>query len=274
MAQQRFHRALIGLTALSALVLSGCAAQDGTTSTVSSSDRSSEAASTEAAPHWGYEGEGAPEHWGSLATDYASCGTGQEQSPINLAGATPADLDDVDFAYVPSAGEVLNNGHTLQFSPAATQRVTLGGESLELAQLHMHAPSEHEIDGKQLAGEIHFVHSAADGSLTVLGVLLEQGEENALVQYLLDNAPATIDEAATTTADIDIASALPSNREYITYSGSLTTPPCTENVRWIVMTQPVHASAQQLAEFAALIGPNARPVQELGERELTLDATS
>ncbi|SQG64571.1 Carbonic anhydrase precursor [Corynebacterium renale] len=255
-----------------ALLLAGCTAEDTATETTTTQTSTSVAKATDV--HWGYTAEGAPEHWGELSEEYATCGTGTEQSPIDLTGATPEDLDDLTFAYTPSGGEVLNNGHTLQFTPATSQKVTLAGEELELVQLHMHTPSEHHIDGKQLPGEIHLVHKNADGDLTVLGIMLADGAANDLVQYLLDNAPAQADATTDVTEELDIAALLPAKQEYITYAGSLTTPPCTENVRWIVMTQPVEASAEQLAAFEKLIGANARPVQEHGDRELTLDATS
>ena len=260
--------AVLAAIGASALVLAGCSEAE-----TDAPSTSTEAAATSEV-HWGYEGDGSPEHWGDLSAEFEACGTGQEQSPINLSDATPEDLADVEFAYAASAGEVLNNGHTLQYTPSNTQKVTLDGEELELAQLHMHTPAEHEVDGKQLPGEIHFVHKNAAGEITVLGVLLEEGAPNELVQYLLDNAPETVDASHLSQEEVNIADALPASHEYITYAGSLTTPPCSENVRWIVMTQPVTASAEQLQAFESLIGKNARLVQNQNGRELTLDATS
>lgn len=265
---RKAHSAALAAVAASALLLGGCS-QAGT----SAPSTSSEAAPASEA-HWGYEGDGSPEHWGELSAEFETCGAGKEQSPINLRDATPEDLADIEFAYAASTGEVLNNGHTLQYTPSTTQKVTLDGEDLELAQLHMHTPAEHEVDGKQLPGEIHFVHKNAAGDITVLGILLEEGAPNELVQYLLDNAPDTVDSSHISQEEVNISDALPASHEYITYAGSLTTPPCSENVRWIVMTQPVTASAEQLQAFESLIGKNARPVQDQNGRELTLDATS
>lgn len=265
---RKAHSAALAAVAASALLLGGCS-QAGT----SAPSTSSEAAPASEA-HWGYEGDGSPEHWGELSAEFETCGAGKEQSPINLRDATREDLADMEFAYDASAGEVLNNGHTLQYTPSTTQKVTLDGEDLELAQLHMHTPAEHEVDGKQLPGEIHFVHKNAAGDITVLGILLEEGAPNELVQYLLDNAPDTVDSSHISQEEVNISDALPASHEYITYGGSLTTPPCSENVRWIVMTQPVTASAEQLQAFESLIGKNARPVQDQNGRELTLDATS
>lgn len=263
---------LLAAPATAALLLGGCSSEETVTETTTTQTSTSVAQAADV--HWGYTAEGAPEHWGELSEEYATCGTGEEQSPIDLSGATPEDLEDLTFAYTPSGGEVLNNGHTLQFTPDTAQKVTLAGEELELVQLHMHTPSEHHIDGKQLPGEIHLVHKNAAGELTVVGIMLTDGTANDLVQYLLDNAPAQADATTDATEALDIAALLPTKQEYITYAGSLTTPPCTENVRWIVMTQPVGASAEQLAAFENLIGANARPVQEHGDRKLTLDATS
>lgn len=265
---RKAHSAALAAVAASALLLGGCS-QAGT----SAPSTSSEAAPASEA-HWGYEGDGAPEHWGDLSTEFEVCGNGKEQSPINLSDATPEDLADIEFAYAASTGEVLNNGHTLQYTPSTTQKVTLDGEDLELAQLHMHTPAEHEVDGRQLPGEIHFVHKNAAGDITVLGILLEEGAPSELVQYLLDNAPDTVDSSHISQEEVNISDALPASHEYVTYAGSLTTPPCSENVRWIVMTQPVTASAEQLQAFESLIGKNARPVQDQNGRELTLDATS
>lgn len=265
---RKAHSAALAAVAASALLLGGCS-QAGT----SAPSTSSEAAPASEA-HWGYEGDGSPEHWGELSAEFETCGAGKEQSPINLRDATREDLADMEFAYDASAGEVLNNGHTLQYTPSTTQKVTLDGEDLELAQLHMHTPAEHEVDGKQLPGEIHFVHKNAAGDITVLGILLEEGAPNELVQYLLDNAPDTVDSSHISQEEVNISDALPASHEYITYAGSLTTPPCTENVRWIVMTQPVTASTEQLQAFESTIGKNARPVQDMNGRELTLDATS
>ena len=265
---RKAHSAALAAVAASALLLGGCS-QAGT----SAPSTSSEAAPASEA-HWGYEGDGSPEHWGELSAEFETCGAGKEQSPINLRDATPEDLADIEFAYAASTGEVLNNGHTLQYTPSTTQKVTLDGEDLELAQLHMHTPAEHEVDGKQLPGEIHFVHKNAAGDITVLGILLEEGAPNELVQYLLDNAPDTVDSSHISQEEVNISDALPASHEYLTYAGSLTTPPCTENVRWIVMTQPVTASTEQLQAFESTIGKNARPVQDMNGRELTLDATS
>lgn len=274
MSLRQRHNLMLAIPAAAALLLAGCTAEDTATEATTTETSTTTAAGTEKDVHWGYTAEGAPEHWGGLSAEYETCGTGQEQSPIDLTGAQPVDLEDLEFAYTPTAGEVLNNGHTLQFTPDTPQQVTLAGETLELVQLHMHTPSEHHLDGQQLPGEIHLVHKNAQGELTVLGIMLDTGQDNALVQYLLDNAPQTADKTNQSTAELDIAALLPAQQEYITYSGSLTTPPCTENVRWIVMTQPVSASAAQLAKFEELIGANARPVQDHGERELKLDATS
>ena len=265
---RKTHYAVVAAVGASALAFAGCS-EAGT----DAPSTSTEAAATSEV-HWGYEGDGSPEHWGNLSAEFEACGTGQEQSPINLSDAIPEDLADIEFAYAASAGEVLNNGHTLQYTPSNTQRVTLDGEELELAQLHMHTPAEHEVDGKQLPVEIHFVHKNTAGEITVLGILVEEGAPNELVQYLLDNAPETVDASHISQEEVNIADALPASQEYITYAGSLTTPPCSENVRWIVMTQPVTASAEQLQAFESLIGKNARPVQDQNGRELTLDATS
>lgn len=223
--------------------------------------------------HWGYEGTEAPEFWGDLHPDFAQCTTGNAQSPINLGPAVAADLGNIEFAYGPSAASLVDNGHTLQIAPATLHFITLNGEQLNLLQMHLHTPSEHLAEGSQYPGEAHFVHTDAEGNLTVVGVLLEEGEANPVLDYIIGNAPQVTGEENHVAEEVDLTQLLPENRVYKTYLGSLTTPPCTEQVTWIVFDQPVQASAEQIAELNAIMGNNNRPVQDVNQRQLLIDAT-
>jgi carbonic anhydrase len=233
-------------------------------------------AAQETPPHWTYEGEEGPEHWGALDTAYAACATGVEQSPIDLTSAEAFDLVDVQTDYHESALTILNNGHTIQANYDAGSAMTVNGDTYELKQFHFHTPSEHTIDGEAFPLEVHFVHADADGHLAVIGVMLVEGDaDNAAFAPVFDAMPAEEAEAeAVEGAQIDANAMLPENQLYYTYRGSLTTPPCSEGVRWIVMTTPVELSAAQIEAFHAIFELNARPVQPLNTRGLLLDSES
>ncbi|MEZ4502375.1 MAG: carbonic anhydrase family protein [Dehalococcoidia bacterium] len=230
-------------------------------------------ASTESAheaPHWTYAGETGPEMWGSLADDWAMCSTGTSQSPINISASLPIGLTDVQFDYVPSALTVINNGHTIQGNVAEGSGVMVDGERYELLQFHFHAPSEHEIDGKPAAMEVHFVHRNAEGELAVIGALYQLGEHNPTLDGVWAALPTTTEDEVH--IDGFVAEALlPLDRSVFRYSGSLTTPPCSEGVKWHVITTPLSASAEQVEAFINIVGDNARPVQPLNGRSVLAD---
>ena len=224
-------------------------------------------------PHWTYEGDAGPAAWGSLDEAYALCATGAEQSPIDLANAEAFDLVNVQTDYHTSALTILNNGHTIQANYDAGSSIVVNQSTYALAQFHFHTPSEHSIDGEQFPMEAHFVHRSADGALAVIGVMLIEGEaDNAAFAPVFDAMPAEAGEPiAVENVTLDVNAMLPTDPRFYTYRGSLTTPPCSEGVRWIVMTTPVEVSAAQLAAFQALFAHNARPVQPVLERGLLID---
>lgn len=234
---------------------------------------SSMSATEAAGVHWAYEGEGAPANWGGLNPDYATCSAGREQSPIDLVSADLLDLPDPAFDYAPSSWSITNNGHTLQLTPDKQHSMQLDGGTDTLLQMHLHTPSEHLVDGERFDAEAHFVHSDSDGELTVVGQLFEEGEANPAIAQMLEQAPAIVDDVVHVDKTIDLSLLLPAAREYSTYSGSLTTPPCSEDVMWIVYTPPISASKKQIADLTALMGTNSRPVQERNDRDIKEDST-
>jgi carbonic anhydrase len=244
-------------------------------------------------PHWGYTGASGPGEWHSLAKGYALCGSGKRQSPVNLWNEVPADLYDLTFNYQPLALKVLNNGHTLQANydthhnsetvliggepvpvktkPTYASTLMVGDQAYQLLQFHFHTPSEHARDGQRYAMEVHLVHKSADGNLAVVGVLLKRGAENPTLGKLLDNVSSTINETRlVSNLTINAADLLPADRQVFHYSGSLTTPPCSENVNWFVMKTPIEVSDAQVRQFAGLIGENARPLQSIHWRSILI----
>ena len=219
------------------------------------------AAQEHAAIHWGYEGAGGPENWSRLSPEYALCGTGKRQSPIDIRDGIRVDLEPIQFDYRPARFRVIDNGHTVQVTlPGGS--ISLLGKSYQLIQFHFHRPSEEMVDGKAFDMVVHMVHRAEDGKLAVVAVLLESGAENPFVQTVWNNLPLEKNmEVAPPSLTLDPAQLLPENRNYYTYMGSLTTPPCSEDVLWLVLKQPQQISPEQQAIFARLYKRNARPVQ-------------
>jgi carbonic anhydrase len=224
-------------------------------------------------PHWSYEGEGGPEHWGELEPEYELCGIGGEQSPIDLSGEAEQDLANIQFSYQPSAINILNNGHTVQVNYDEGSYIEVNETRYDLLQFHFHVPSEHTEDGQSFPAELHLVHSDADGNLAVVGILLEVGDESAALAPVWAHLPAEESEVETVEGSVDAADFLPAEQVTYRYPGSLTTPPCSEGVSWFVMMEPVQISADQEAQLSAIIDGSNRPVQELGERDLVGDSS-
>ncbi len=232
----------------------------------------SASASAHAAPHWGYAGDEGPTKWGSIATEFAKCSSGTEQTPIDLSTKAPkgASLTPLEFGLAPLPIALLNNGHTVQLTArGGGATLVAGGKRFELVQFHGHAPAEHTVDKKTFDGELHFVHEGEGGSLAVVGVLLKRGKENAALAPYFDHLPAAPTKEPTLVegAKIDLSRILPAKAAYFAYSGSLTTPPCSEGVRWFVLATPIEVSDAQLAKFrAAVPGDSNRPIQPVGAR--------
>jgi len=224
-------------------------------------------ASGDAVPHWAYGGKHAdPSHWGALAPEFEACAKGHAQSPVDIRSAVKADLPALQFGYSPADPVIVNNGHTVQVNLPPGQRLLIGEHSFELAQFHFHTPSEEEIHGKRAAMEAHFVHRDADGHLAVVSVLLQSGRPNKAYAPVFDHLPRPGEKITVDGLRLDLAKLLPERTGYYRFQGSLTTPPCSEGVQWIVLKQPVHLGAAQIAAFRKLFKRNARPVQPLNGR--------
>jgi carbonic anhydrase len=217
-------------------------------------------------PHWSYEGKTGPAQWGALEEDFAACRLGKHQSPIDVTSSRKAPLPPVAFAYRSSPATVIDNGHTIQVKVKPGSTLTIGGKTFQLVQFHFHRPSEEKVKGRASAMDAHLVHQAADGKLAVVAVLLEPGAASSLVDAVWTGTPKGQGESAPGALTIDASSLLPASRGYYAFTGSLTTPPCSEGVSWIVLKSPVEISREQIATFARRYPNNARPVQPVGDR--------
>jgi carbonic anhydrase len=211
--------------------------------------------------HWSYEGNDGPAKWSKLTSAWAQCEKGKRQSPIDIHDGIKVDLEQIKFEYKPVHFKVTDNGHTVQVDLEAGNRITLTGKSYELLQFHFHRPSEERINGKSFQMVTHLVHKSEDGKLAVVALLVDEGVANSIIQNVWNNLPLEKNEAVVPLDLLDVNQLLPMAREYYTYMGSLTTPPCTEGVLWLVMRQPIQLSPQQIGIFARLYPMNARPIQ-------------
>lgn len=217
-------------------------------------------------PAWAYDGARGPAHWAELAPEFATCARGNRQSPIDIHDGIAVDLDPIAFDYRPSAFRVVDDGHTVRVDVDAGNAIEILGRRYELQQLHFHLPSEERVAGRQFAMVVHLVHRSADDRLAVVAVLLEPGEANAALQAVWNNLPLERGEPVVARRRLELGALLPADTGYYTYMGSLTTPPCTEGVLWMVMREPLSVSAAQIAIFARLHPMNARPVQRTAGR--------
>jgi carbonic anhydrase len=218
------------------------------------------------AAHWSYDGAQGPEYWGDLDPAYTACKIGRHQSPVNIAKVTANPrLGSLGVRYRKCDARVVNNGHTIQVNFEKGGTLSYGGQSYELLQFHFHSPSEHTVKGRAFEMEAHLVHRDATKCLAVIGVLMTKGAEHPLIADLWGAVP--LNEGTSDAAvSVDAAALLPGERSFYAYKGSLTTPPCTEGVKWIVMKSPISVSGGQIEKFLSVIGHNARPVQPLNDR--------
>ncbi|MBI5643365.1 MAG: carbonic anhydrase family protein [Deltaproteobacteria bacterium] len=230
--------------------------------------------SSHGAAHWGYEGENGPEHWGSMKEEFKACSEGKHQSPIDISAAENADIADIGFNYKSSALNILNNGHTVQVNYDKGSSIKVDGVDFQLVQFHFHTPSEHTLNGKSFGNEIHFVHKNDKGELAVVGVLIEKGKENAAFKTVWANLPRKADEKKAVKATINANDMLPQGKSFFRYSGSLTTPPCSENVNWIVLKTPIQMSEKQIKAIESIMKHNNRPVQPVNDRKVTADTVT
>ena len=217
---------------------------------------------------WAYEGKLGAAHWGKLDPDYAACSSGKRQSPIDIRGAIRGDLVPLRVAYQSVALSIIDDGHGIKVNTPGAGLLTVDGEEFELQSFRFHRPGEEMVNGKRAAMSAQFEHIAKSGRIAMLSVPLQEGKtEHRLVRTLWTALPLEQGKANTPTGiKIDPGQLLPAKREYYTYGGSLTRPPCSEGVVWVVMKHPVELSKEQIADFGRIYKNNSRPIQAVNGR--------
>lgn len=215
--------------------------------------------------HWSYEGATGPAHWGEVDAASKVCSVGSQQSPIDVESSIKAQLPPLEIAWRKKPDMIVNNGHTIQVNAAAGNTLTVAKEKYDLVQFHFHHPSEHRIAGKSFPMEVHFVHRNAAGSLAVIGVLMTAGKANPAFKQIAGAMPAKAGEPVKMNA-VDANQLLPARRSYYRYAGSLTTPPCSEVVNWLLLREPIQVAQADIDAFAKLYPMNARPPQKDNRR--------
>ncbi len=223
-------------------------------------------AASAAVPRWSYQGTAGPHEWGQLHPEFAACLNGKRQSPIDIRDEIAVQMDPVQFDYKPSAFRVVDNGHTVQVNVERGNAIEVMGRRYELEQFHFHRPSEERVNSRQFDMSAHLVHRDLQGRMAIVAVLLERGGAHPAVQMVWNNLPLEKGEELAARAPIDMNLLLPGERGYYTYMGSLTHPPCTEGVLWMVMKTPVAVSPEQIGIFSRLYPMNARPTQAASGR--------
>lgn len=223
---------------------------------------------------WSYQGKTGLDYWGSLDPSFIECEKGVSQSPININTSNvigKSDLENIRVDYSNSDFTIINKKLTLEILPNdGSNSIYIGDVEYVLGQLHFHYPSEHELNGKKFPAEIHFVHQNHQGQFAVFGLFVKQGKENKVIQKFFHQLSKEVDQKKDIEGTINIESLLPERREYFRYEGSLTTPPCSENVKWLVLNHSIEMSAEQLNELQKLFPTNSRPVQSIGKRKITI----
>ena len=235
--------------------------------------------------HWSYvDGPGGPENWGDLSKENLVCSKGKTQSPININidNAVKVDLPALEFAYRQSPLSIVDNGHTIMVNYGEGSNLMVDGRQYRLVQFHFHKPSEEAINGERMDMVVHLVHQRHDGALAVVAVLMttkkpvsarkywwgddSKPQDNPLIQTLWNNIPLVKERVESPGVWINVNQLLPEDKTYFTYMGSLTTPPCSENVLWFVMKNPILVSEDQVMNFGRIYPSNARPLQPKGDR--------
>jgi len=222
-----------------------------------------------AGPHWSYGGSTGPDRWGDLDKAFGACKVGHKQSPIDIRAPKPADLPPLQFAYQRTPLHIVNNGHAIQINYAPGSFLTVGDTRYQLTQFHFHHPSEERINGKNSEMVAHLVHLAPNGHIAVVAVLLDAGAANPVIASLWQHLPTQEGpEQKIDAVQVDATGLLPKDHGYYTYAGSLTTPPCTENVTWFVLKTPERISQSQADAFGKIYPHDERPIQPLYGREV------
>ena len=218
---------------------------------------------------WDYTGKRGPEAWAKLDPAYKACSAGKEQSPLDIRNAKRNKaLKPIEFHYIAGQATLENTGHTVKVTVAPGSYMIANGTRYDLVQFHFHHPSEETVKGKLSDMVVHLVHKSADGKLAVIAIRLNEGAPNAVLASLWEHLPTKVGATDKTSEEINAAGLLPADRSYWTYTGSLTTPPCTEGVQWFVFEQEKELSREQLRAFAALYKFNSRPLQNPHGRKI------
>jgi carbonic anhydrase len=218
--------------------------------------------------HWTYDGTTGPDNWGDVDGASKVCSIGSQQSPIDITGSIKAQLPPLKIAWGKTADTIVNNGHTIELNAEKGGTLTFGGDPYALVQFHFHHPSEHLIGGKSFPMEVHFVHAHASGALAVVGALVVAGRPNRVFSKIIATMPTHEGETVKADPAINPNGLLPGRLAYYRYPGSLTTPPCSETVEWLLLTDPIQVADADIAGFAKLYARNARPAQKANRRDV------
>lgn len=216
---------------------------------------------------WGYDGQQGPANWSKLSPAFSLCERGKNQSPVNIQDSLKTHHDKLRLTFKPGRQEIVNNGHTIQINVSNGNTLQLDKDTFTLQQFHFHSPGENQIDGKPFPLEAHFVYKDKAGALAVLAVMFKAGKANQQLARAWHQMPTEAGQYAALNKPINIRTLLPEQQAFYRFSGSLTTPPCSEGVRWIVFKEAEGVSAEQISQFrSAMHHPNNRPVQPLNGR--------
>lgn len=268
--------AIAALAAGSVLAGAGCGGSDATTSSTAAGGSTGidpNAVPADPEPetgHWSYSGATGPSHWGELDPAYAACSTGKRQSAVDIAAPKAGAVPGIAFKYQPEPFAIDNTGHSIEVRPDKSRStIQLAGTTYVLDNFHFHAPSEHELSGRTHAMEMHIVHKSPAGRLAVIAVFIDEGASNPAFDSITADLPKTEGQKVALAGDFDAAKLLPAGKSTVyRYSGSLTTPPCTQGVTFTVYAKPISLSKEQVEAFTAIYDHNARPVQPLNGREV------
>jgi carbonic anhydrase len=227
-------------------------------------------AAAQEAVEWSYEGATGPENWAGLSPAFSACGEGSRQSPIDLAGAARRDVSSIRTAYAPSPLTLSHNGETVEVRSDLPQTLFVGSKPFTLAQMHFHSPAEHAVARRIGPLELHFVHQAADGERAVLGAIVRTGRHDPEFGRVRRALPRAAGQSSAIGTPVDLRGLLPASRRAFRYAGSLTTPPCSEGIRWLVLERPLRLSERQIEGVREVVEGNARPVQPRNGRRLTI----
>lgn len=216
---------------------------------------------------WTYSGADGPDDWAFLCTGFSSC-AGRSQSPVNISQSVVGNsLSSLNQNYESTPTRIINKGHTLEFEYESGSTLRWDGRDYKLLQFHFHTSSEHQLGSVSYPMEVHLVHRHAEsGSLAVIGVMVEAGASNALLESMMPHFPEVEGEEYISSQDFSVTDLMPNDKAYYTYSGSLTTPPCSEGVNWIVMKNQISATTSQIDRIRSIIHQSNRPIQPLNGR--------